>query len=186
MADRIDRTPGQGRYAVTEREKRWLLRRVPDGVSEPIDILDTYLSGTTLRLRRAQSGSTVVYKLGQKVRLDPTNPSNNHMTNLYLSRSEYELLGRVEGTVLSKTRWHWRVGDRVFSVDQFGQRLQGLVVAETELHVDVVGSAAPPLAVAEVTEDDRFSGGHLASLTPPEAEDLLKVVSGMTEVPTPE
>jgi hypothetical protein len=61
MRDRIDRTPGRGQYAVTEREERWLLRRVPDDVSDPFGILHTYLPGTNLRLRRAQSGSTVVY-----------------------------------------------------------------------------------------------------------------------------
>src|SRR6516164_6731054 len=101
----IDRTPGRGRYAVTEREKRWLLRRLPDGVTDPVEIFDKYLAASTLRLRRAQSGSTVVYKLGQKVRDDPTDPSMNEMTNMYLSQAEFELLGQVEGTTLSKTRW---------------------------------------------------------------------------------
>jgi CYTH domain-containing protein len=182
----IERTPGQGRYALTEREKRWLLRHVPDGVADPVDILDKYLSGSSLRLRRAQSGSTVVYKLGQKVRHDPTNPSINQMTNMYLSRSEFELLGQVEGAALSKTRWHWRVGDSVFLVDQFGERLQGLVVAETELPADGVRPTTPPLAVADVTEDDRFSGGRLASLTRPEAEDLVQAVASLADGATPE
>jgi CYTH domain-containing protein len=171
---------------VTEREKRWLLRRVPDGVTDPVQIFDKYLSGSTLRLRRAQSGSTVVYKLGQKVRHDPTNPSINRMTNMYLSQTEFELLGQVEGAALSKTRWHLHVGDVVFSVDQFGERLQGLVVAETEPPVDGAGLTSPPLAVADVTEDDRFSGGRLASLTRSDAEDLLKAVDTMTGMPTPE
>jgi len=182
----IDRTPGQGRYAVTEREMRWLLRRVPDDVDGPVEIVDKYLSGSTLRVRRAQSGSTVAYKLGQKVRHDAANPSINQMTNMYLSQSEFELLGRVEGAALSKTRWRWSVGDVTYSVDQFGDRLQGLVVAETELPVNGVGRTAPPLAVADVTEDDRFSGGRLARLTRPEAEDLLKVVATMTGIPTSE
>lgn len=182
----IDRTPGRGRYAETEREGRWLMRRVPDGVTDPVEILDRYLSDSTLRLRRARSGSTVVYKLGQKVRHDPTNPSINQMTNMYLSQSEFQLLGQVEGAVLSKTRWHWSVGDWVYSVDQFGERLRGLVLAESELPVEGVGPTTPPLAVAEVTEDDRFSGGRLACLSRPGAEEFLKTVATITGISTPE
>jgi len=135
----IDRTPGRGRYAATEREKRWLLRRLPDGVTNPVEIFDKYLAASTLRLRRAQSASTVVYKLGQKVRHDPTDPSINQVTNMYLSQSEFELLGQARGAVLSKTRWHWTVGESVLSVDQYGESLRGLVMAEIELPMDGVG-----------------------------------------------
>jgi CYTH domain-containing protein len=176
----IDGSPGLGRYAVTEREQRWLLRCLPDGLTEPVEILDKYFSASSLRLRRAKSASTVIYKFGQKVRLDPSTPAVTQMTNMYLSQSEFELLGEIEGATLSKTRWHWCLGDIVLSVDQFGDRLQGLVLAEIELPVDGVSPTAPPLAVADVTVDDRFSGGHLASLTRLEAEDLLKQVTTMT------
>jgi CYTH domain-containing protein len=182
----IDRTPGQGRYAVTEREQRWLLCRLPDGVTDPVEILDKYLNASTLRLRRVQSSTTVVYKLGQKVRHDPTDPSTTQMTNMYLSQAEFELLGQVEGAALSKTRWHWTVGDSLFSVDQFGGSLQGLVVAEIELAVDGVGPTTPPLTVADVTEDDRFSGGRLATLTRREAKGLLNMVATMTGIPMSE
>jgi CYTH domain-containing protein len=178
----IDRAPGEGRYAVTEREERWLLSRLPDGVTDPVEILDKYLTDTTLRLRRAQDGSRVVYKLGQKVRPDSADPSINQMTNMYLSQSEFELLGQVEGAELSKTRRHWSLRHRRFSVDQFGERFWGLVVAETERPMDGVGPTRPPLAVEDVTGDDRFSGGCLASLTRPEAEDLLNMVVMMTEI----
>jgi CYTH domain-containing protein len=171
---------------MAEREKRWVLRRLPDGVTDPVDILDKYLAASTLRLRRARSSSTVVYKLGQKVRHDPTDPSINQVTNMYLSQSEFELLGQARGAVLSKTRWHWTVGNRVFSVDQFGEPLRGLVVAEIELPVDGVDPTTPPLTMADVTDDDRFSGGRLATLTRRDAEDLLKAVATMTRGPTSE
>ena len=182
----IERTPGQGRYAETEREQRWLLSHLPDGLTEPLEILDKYLDASTLRLRRVQSASTVVYKLGQKVRHDPTDPSTTQMTNMYLSQAEFELLGQVEGAALAKTRWHWTVGESVLSVDQYGESLRGLVMAEIELPMDGVGPTSPPLTVADVTQDDRFSGDRLASLTRPEAEDLLKMVATMTRVPRPE
>jgi hypothetical protein len=59
-------------------------------------------------------------------------------------------------------------------------------MAEIELPMDGVGPTSPPLTVADVTQDDRFSGDRLASLTRPEAEDLLKMVATMTRVPRPE
>ncbi len=58
------------KYAVVERERRWLVRRIPEGVSSTKDIVDRYVTGTRLRLREVrEADGTVVRKLGQKVRL---------------------------------------------------------------------------------------------------------------------
>jgi CYTH domain-containing protein len=180
----IERTPGEGTYARIEREQRWLLPGLPEAVAEPVEILDKYFRQSTLRLRRMRNGSTVVYKLGQKVRHDPDRPSLVQMTNMYLTEPEFELMTQLEGAVLVKTRSHWTLGDTTLSVDQFGGSLEGLVLAELELTTEDADPSPPPLAVADVTEDDRFSGGRLALVTPREAKDLLKVVAGMTELPT--
>jgi CYTH domain-containing protein len=179
----IDRSPGYGRYVVTEREQRWLLGRVPEGTRDPVEILDKYIHSSTLRLRRMRSGSTTVYKLGQKVRQDPSHPSINQMTNLYLSEPEFRALGEVDGAVLSKTRWRWAIGQSEFSIDVFGGLLQGLVLAEIELTVNGVCPPPPPDVVADVTEDDRFSGSRLASITRPEARGLLKMVATLAKDP---
>jgi len=71
IGDMIERAPGRGRYAVTEREQRWLLRRLPDGLTDPVEILDKYIRASSLRLRRMKTASTATYKFGQKVRHDP-------------------------------------------------------------------------------------------------------------------
>jgi CYTH domain-containing protein len=178
----IDRISGEGRYAVTEREQRWLLRRLPEGLTNPVEITDTYLRQSTLRLRRARDGSTVVHKLGQKVRHDPFRPSLVQLTNMYLTEQEFTQLARLKGGhVLTKTRWRWTVGAVVFSVDEFGAPLQGLVLAEIELDLGVPSPPRPPLAVADVTEDDRFSGGRLASLTSSKADGLMASVARLTD-----
>src|SRR6188472_3542799 len=60
------------KYAVVERERRWLLTIMPDDlVGEMVLIRDRYLTGTRLRLREItdEEGSRVL-KLGHKVRLD--------------------------------------------------------------------------------------------------------------------
>ena len=49
------------RYARPERERRFLLREVPDGkITKTVDITDRYFSGTRLRLRqmRETTGDT--------------------------------------------------------------------------------------------------------------------------------
>lgn len=57
-------------YAVVERERRFLLRRLPDGVVRTSAIIDRYLLGTRLRLREVVGDDGhVVRKLGHKVRL---------------------------------------------------------------------------------------------------------------------
>jgi CYTH domain-containing protein len=176
----IERTPGQGHYARTERERRWLLRDLPHDVTEPVEILDTYFLATTLRLRRMQKESTTVYKLGQKVRADPARPSLVHLTNLYLNRAEFELMRQLDGAAVSKTRWRWTVGAHTFAVDQFDGPLRGLVLAEVELASDAPAPPPPPHCIDDVTEDDRFSGGRLAALTPAGATAFLASVAAGT------
>lgn len=179
----IERTPDAGSYAHIEREQRWLLSGLPEGVAHPVEILDRYFRQSTLRLRRMQTGSSVVYKLGQKVRHDLDRPSLVHKTNMYLTETEFEFIGQLEGAVLLKVRWHWTVGNTTISVDQFGGSLNGLVLAERELSPEETVSHRPPLTVADVTEDDRFSGGRLALMNPSEAQHLLESVTRMTGLP---
>ena len=174
----LDRTPGQGRYAATEREQRWLLAQLPGTLTDPTEIVDTYLRASTLRLRRARRGDAVVYKLGQKVRPDPAQPSYNQITNIYLTATEFGLFERLEGVTVSKTRWRWSVGPNVLSVDEFGEVLRRLVLAEVELS-SPEACPPPPLSVADVTDDSRFSGGALARLTPAQAQEFLEMVATM-------
>src|SRR5262249_2334137 len=84
------------------------------------------------------------YKLGQKVRADPARPSLVHLTNLYLTRAEFELIRQLDGAAVSKTRWRWTVGAHTFAVDQFDGPLRGLVLAEVELASDPPATPPPP------------------------------------------
>lgn len=169
----INRTAGQGRYAQLEREQRWVLARRPDELDRPVSILDLYIPGTRLRLRRMETGTDVVYKLGQKVRPTPDDPELVKLTNMYLSEPEYSTVARLGGAEIRKTRWRWMPGDRPLVVDVFEGPLTGLVLAERELGPDESRRDPPPLVVADVTNDDRFSGGTLATTTPAQLTALL-------------
>lgn len=167
-----------GKYARPELERRWLLARVPDGLARPRAIADRYVEGTRLRLRAVDDRAVgrQDWKLGQKVRPDPSDPGRVAHTTLYLDEAEHRLLGRaLPGRDLTKVRWRWDTRGGPYSVDVFEGELRGLVMAEVEHQSaeDLAARAAPPGAIAEVSADDRFSGGSLAGLRARELGGLL-------------
>src|SRR5215213_10905445 len=85
------------KYARTERERRFLLRELPEPLtraSEHVQIWDNYITNTRLRLRRIRVPKTkeYVWKLTQKFAPRPGDFSRTTITNLYLSAAEYEVL----------------------------------------------------------------------------------------------
>jgi CYTH domain-containing protein len=174
MADRV---PGEGRYARIEREQRWIARHVPPGARRSASIVDRYINGTRLRLRRSDSDGEVVFKLGQKIRSDPSDPEVLKLTNLYLSAEEYAVLAALPAGESRKTRWHAAWERRAVAVDQFHGRLDGLVLAEVELGADEPLLPPPPYALRDVTNEDRFSGGALAFATDAAVAVLLAEVA---------
>ena len=140
---------------------------------DPVGIHDIYLRRTDLRLRRMESPKGVTWKLGQKIREQPDSPEIVRLTNIYLAQREYDVLTKLEGAHLSKTRWHWERAGRSFSVDVFDRPLEGLVLAEIELEPEDVLLGLLEGAVADVTGDDQFSGGALAWTTPEQVGQLV-------------
>jgi hypothetical protein len=171
----INRTAGQGRYAQVEREQRWILPTLPDDLADPVSIVDLYIRGTRLRLRRMETiavNPEVVYKLGQKVRPEPGKPEVVKLTNMYLSEKEYDILASLDGSGIRKTRWRW-TSERPMVVDEFSGAHLGLIVAEIELTPSETSRPDPASAVADVTDDDRFSGGTLSETSAAEMAGLL-------------
>ncbi|MEY2476636.1 MAG: hypothetical protein QOG87_1951 [Actinomycetota bacterium] len=168
-----DRRPGEGRYAHVEREQRWLIEAVPAAAERRQSIIDRYVMGTRLRLRRVESTDGVVFKLGQKVRVDPADPEVVKLTNIYLSGAEYTILHGLPAAELRKTRWLAPLDGRTLAIDELHDRLNGLVLGEVELAGDDTFLPAPPFAIKDVTSDDRFSGGALAFATDAEIDALL-------------
>ena len=141
------------------------------------------MTDTRLRLRRMKSDEEVVWKLGQKVREGDELPELVMLTNIYLSEQEYLALINLDARSLSKTRWHWDFSGRSMAADDFHGPLAGLVLAEVELGLDDERLPMPPGAIADVTDDDRFSGGALASLGERGAEDFMRIVARMGTPP---
>jgi CYTH domain-containing protein len=174
----VHRIPGEGRYAHAEREQRWLLPELPDGLTDAASIVDRYLVGTRLRLRSVTADGATTYKLGQKVRPEPDSPAIVKLTNIYLSGEEYEVLRALRGRDLRKTRWRSVHAAGRLVVDEFSDPLTGLVLAELELRPGEVPKQVDVLAV-DVSEDDRFSGGRLAGLSAADAAALRAEVDSL-------
>lgn len=164
------------KYARVERERRFLLRGLPEGLAPAdrhLQIFDNYVTHTRLRLRKVRDPRTRewTWKLTQKFAPDPSDLSRTFITNLYLSREEYEVLSVFEADELRKNRYPFERGGRSYSVDVFLGALRGLVLAETEFETDEEMRAfePPPFAALEVTGDELLTGARLVHLT---ADDL--------------
>lgn len=169
----MSRRPGEGRYAQLEREQRWLLQDVPAGVVDERVIVDHYWTGTSLRLRRVEDSHGISYKLTQKVRTDVHSPELVKITNIYLDENEFRVLSAVPASTVSKSRWTLVSGGASYAVDEFKGRHSGLVLAEIELRSDEPLLNGPDGAIVEVTNDDEYSGGRLASAFD---ADLLRII----------
>jgi CYTH domain-containing protein len=174
----MDRHPLTSRYAEMELERRFLLAELPSHVLRPIRITDRYIRETNLRLRKMEDlegSAPLLFKLAQKVRPDPEDPTRVALTNLYITPFEYDLLGVHPADVLVKTHYALHVDERYVIVNAFEGELQGLVLLEADFgSEDEMATFSPPdFVVREVSHDDRFSGGRLASTTRDKLPDLL-------------
>jgi hypothetical protein len=157
--------PDPHKYARPERERRFVLAAVPPGAGEERRIVDRYVRGTRLRLREVGEGPGAVRKLGQKVRPDEADARVVLHTTMYLDPPEFEALSALPAAVLVKRRsWIAVPHGRRLAVDVFEGSLRGLVLAEIELgdETDAAAFVAPEWVLAEVTGDERFTGGRLA------------------------
>jgi CYTH domain-containing protein len=172
------REPGRGSYARPERERRFLVRADPPALRDTRTIEDRYLNGTRLRLRHVHADGRSVWKLTQKVRVDEDDPADVRLTNTYLLAQEHARLSVLPGRTLVKSRSSCGGG---FVFDAFRGVLDGLRLAEVEVEDLSAALLLPDWLGPEVTHDDRFSGGRLASLDPSAAVELLDGVRRLTD-----
>lgn len=168
----------ESKYARTERERRYLLQDLPEGlkrVDHHLQITDSYITGTHLRIRKVRDPQTNkwVVKFTKKFAPDPKDLSRTIITNTYLNAVEAETLAIFEANEIRKNRYYFEFGGRKFSVDMFLGDLFGLVLAEASFEEDkeLDSFPIPPFAVADVTNDEMFTGGRLCQLTFGEIKD---------------
>lgn len=172
LTDQNTVVPAESKYARVERERRFLLQDLPEGLtraSPHVQITDNYLTGTRLRLRKVREPQTNKWtvKLTQKFAPNPADFSRTIITNIYLNALETEVLGISDANEIRKNRYPFEFEGRRYSVDMFLGGLFGLVLAEVGFETDeeTVNFAKPPFAIADVTSIELFTGGRLCELT---------------------
>src|SRR5438132_14022027 len=160
-------TVPQSKYARIERERRYLLQDLPEGLSRAdhhLQITDNYITGTRLRIRKVRDPKTNkwVVKFTQKFAPDPKDLSRTIITNLYLNAVEAEMLSIFEANEIRKNRYYFSFEEQGFSIDMFLGDLFGLVLAEASFETDEALDTfrMPPFAIADVTNNETFSGGR--------------------------
>lgn len=162
----------ESKYARIERERRYLLRDLPEGMTRAdphLQITDNYITGTRLRIRKVREPRTNKWtvKFTQKFAPDPNDLSRTVITNTYLNALEAEVLSVFNSNEIRKNRYQHEFDGRNFSIDMFLGDLFGLVLAEIsfETDEDLDAFPTPPFALVDVTNESLFSGGRLCELT---------------------
>jgi CYTH domain-containing protein len=172
LTDQNTVVPAESKYARVERERRYLLQDLPEGLTRPdphVQITDNYITGTRLRLRKVREPRSNKWtaKLTQKFAPDPADFSRTIITNIYLNALEVEALGISDANEIRKNRYPFEFEGRKWSVDMFLGDLFGLVLAEVsfETDEDLDSFPPPPFALADVTNSELFTGGRLYELS---------------------
>ena len=168
----------ESKYARVERERRFLLNDLPEGVARTdphVQITDNYITGTRLRIRKVRDPLTNKWtvKFTQKFAPDPKDLSRTIVTNTYLTALEADTLSVFEANEIRKNRYYFDFEARHYSIDMFLGFLFGLVLAETSFATDeeMTEFQTPSFALADVTNNEIFTGGSLCNLT---FEDIRK------------
>jgi CYTH domain-containing protein len=178
----------ESRYSRIERERRYLLQDLPQGMTRAdphVQITDNYITGTRLRLRKVRDPRTNKWtvKFTQKFAPDPADLSRTIITNIYLNALEAETLSMFDANEIRKNRYGFSYDGREFSIDMFLGDLFGLVLAEVSFETDdeLESFQMPPFAIAEVTNHELFTGGRLCQLR---FEDIRReiVTAGATNL----
>src|SRR5712692_4534124 len=177
----------ESKYARVERERRYLLLDLPEGLTRAdhhLQITDNYITGTRLRIRKVRDPKTNkwIVKFTQKFAPNPEDLSRTIITNTYLNATEAEMLVVFEANEIRKNRYTFEFEGRKFSIDIFLGDLFGLVLAEVSFETDeeLDSFPKPPFAIADVTNNEIFTGGKLSELT---FEDIRSEVArnGLTK-----
>jgi CYTH domain-containing protein len=185
LTDQNTIIPAESKYARVERERRYLLQDLPEGLtraSPHVQITDNYITGTRLRIRKVREPRTNKWmvKFTQKFAPNPQDFSRTIITNIYLNALEVETFAMFDANEIRKNRYPFDFEGRGFSVDMFLGDLFGLVLAEVNFETDAEldNFPRPPFAIADVTDNELFTGGRLCELSYADIREEIVLLLG--------
>ena len=188
LTDQNTIVPTESKYARVERERRYLLQDLPEGLtraSPHVQITDNYITGTRLRLRKVRDPQTNKWtvKLTQKFARNAEDLSRTVITNIYLNALETEMLAVSDANEIRKNRYPFEFEGRQFSVDMFLGDLFGLILAEVSFETDeeLDDYPEPPFTIADVTNNELFTGGKLCELSFADIREAIRQ-NGLSEL----
>ena len=162
----------------TELRRLFLIRDLPEPLvraSSHLQIFDNYIENTRLRLRSMRSPDTKEWSYHLQQRFPLGNDfSHWKIAEIYLNEAEHKIFEPFEGREINKNeraetneirknRYFYDLDGRQIEIDLFLGELWGLnlvrVVFETEK--DFKNFELPPFVIAEVTDNQFFSGENL-------------------------
>lgn len=129
-----------------------------------VEIIDKYLihiQGYS-RIRLRKFGDK--FELTKKIVLDENDKSKLEEQNIALNEEEYNVLNKLNGDTISKTRYYFNYQGAQVELDIFSEGLQGLVTAEIEFQGidDRDKFELPPFCLVDVTQERFISAPVLA------------------------
>lgn len=158
--------------AQTELHRIFLVERLPEPLtpaSSHIQLFDSYISGTRMRLRQIRDpyANTWTRILQQRFPASEGEFAIIKLAEIYLNDAEFGVLEPLAASEIRKNRYFHEFDHAAFAFDVYLGPLWGLNMARVEFdsREEMERFVAPPFAVFEVTEDDFFSGENLVSKT---------------------
>src|ERR1044072_6963790 len=138
----------ESKYARIERERRYLLQDLPEGLTRAdhhLQITDNYVTGTRLRIRKVRDPKTNkwIVKFTQKFAPEDTDLSRTNITNIYLNAIEADTLAVFASNEIRKNCYPFEFDGRRSTIVVILGVLLGLVLAETSFADDAEMDAFP-------------------------------------------
>lgn len=127
-------------------------------------ILDKYITGTRLRLRKVMEGGVQKFKLTKKEELEPKKVGVLKINTLYLTREEFELQAALAGVEIEKCRHIVRANNYDIGIDEISVGGNIIYLAEVEFATEeeMRGFVFPLSYQMEVTGMLEYNGNELA------------------------
>ena len=154
------------KYGKKEYERSFMVdgEMLKQSATEIKSISDSYLIGTTLRLRKVETKNNVQFKLTQKKEAEPIRKGVKKINTIYLSSFEYEKLNELPAYNIEKKRYIIEINEQRIGLDliQLGGEQIGIAELEFETELEMNAYKVPFNYIKEVTGDAGYSGFEIA------------------------